>query len=68
LEQALAAHLGPAHVHCIMNWRVTAFFYLIDRASGVSEPAARARMAAVWNPIEDASAPAVWRELLVRAG
>lgn len=64
LEQALAAHPGPAHVHCIMNWRVTAFFYLIDRASGVPEPEARARMAAVWNPLEDESAPEVWRALL----
>ena len=64
LEQALAAHPGPAHVHCIMNWRVTAFFYLIDRASGVPEPEARARMAAVWNPLEDESAPKVWRALL----
>jgi uncharacterized protein (TIGR01244 family) len=65
LEQALAAHPGPAHVHCIMNWRVTAFFYLIDRAGGVPEPEARARMAAVWNPLEDDDpAAAPWRELL----
>ncbi|NKB15737.1 MAG: hypothetical protein HC774_00540 [Sphingomonadales bacterium] len=64
LEQALAAHPGPAHVHCIMNWRVTAFFYLIDRASGVPEIEARARMAVVWNPLEDKSAPEVWRALL----
>jgi uncharacterized protein (TIGR01244 family) len=67
LEQALAAHPGPTHVHCIMNWRVTAFFYLIDRASGVSEPAARARMAAVWNPLENDNAPAAWRDLLLSA-
>jgi hypothetical protein len=47
-----------------MNWRVTAFFYLIDRARGVPEPEARARMAAVWNPIDDETAPAAWRALL----
>ena len=64
LQQALAAHPGATHVHCIMNWRVTAFFYLIDRAAGVPEPDARARMATVWNPLEDASAPPVWRDLL----
>ncbi len=64
LEQALAAHPGPHHVHCIMNWRVTAFFYLIDRAGGVPEPEARARMAMVWNPLEDERAPNVWRALL----
>ena len=64
LEQALAAHPGPHHVHCIMNWRVTAFFYLIDRAAGVTEAESRARMAAVWNPLEDENAPPVWRDLL----
>lgn len=64
LEAALAAHDGPHHVHCIMNWRVTAFLYLIDRAAGASEPEARARMAAVWNPMEDENAPATWRSLL----
>jgi uncharacterized protein (TIGR01244 family) len=67
LEQALASHPGPHHVHCIMNWRVTAFFYLLDCASGVPEPEARARMAKVWNPLEDERAPEVWRAL-VRGG
>jgi len=64
LEKALAAHPGPTHVHCIMNWRVTAFFYLIDCAAGVPEAEARARMAAVWNPLDDETAPQVWRDLL----
>ncbi len=68
LEQALAARPGPAHVHCIMNWRVTAFLYLIDCAAGVPEPEARARMAVVWNPLEAEDAPAAWRELLQLAG
>ncbi|MGY6637650.1 MAG: beta-lactamase hydrolase domain-containing protein [Erythrobacter sp.] len=67
LEAALTAHPGPTHVHCIMNWRVSAFFYLIDRARGVAEPAARAQMAKVWNPLEDESAPQVWRDLLTGA-
>jgi uncharacterized protein (TIGR01244 family) len=66
LAEALAAHPGPTHVHCIMNWRVTAFFYLLDRAAGVPEPEARARMA-VWNPLEDERAPEAWRALLVGA-
>jgi protein tyrosine phosphatase (PTP) superfamily phosphohydrolase (DUF442 family) len=64
LEQALAAHPGPHHVHCIMNWRVTTFFYLIDRAAGLPETEARERMAAVWNPLEDDNAPPLWRNLL----
>ncbi|MFN3989682.1 MAG: beta-lactamase hydrolase domain-containing protein [Erythrobacter sp.] len=66
LEAALAAYPGPTHVHCIMNWRVSAFFYLIDRARGVPETAARAQMAKVWNPLEDDAAPTVWRALLAR--
>jgi uncharacterized protein (TIGR01244 family) len=64
LAEALAAHPGPHHVHCIMNWRVTAFFYLIDVAAGVPEAEARARMARVWNPLEDEGAPAAWRALV----
>lgn len=64
LAEALAAHPGPAHVHCIMNWRVTAFFYLLDRAAGVAESEARARMAKVWDPLKDENAPEAWRALL----
>ena len=64
LAEALAAHPGATHVHCIMNYRVTAFFYLLDCAAGVPEPEARARMAKVWNPIEDERAPEAWRALL----
>jgi uncharacterized protein (TIGR01244 family) len=67
LERALAAHPGPHHVHCIANYRVTAFFYLLDVAAGVPEPEARARMAKVWNPMEDENAPEAWRAL-VRGG
>ena len=68
LAEALAAHQGPVHVHCIMNWRVTAFFYLLDRAAGVPEAEARARMVAVWNPLEDEKAPAAWRALVQAGG
>ncbi|MET4131863.1 uncharacterized protein (TIGR01244 family) [Porphyrobacter sp. MBR-155] len=67
LQEALAAHHGPHHVHCIANYRVTAFFYLIDCAAGVPEGEALARMAAVWNPLEsDDPRVAVWRELLIQ--
>lgn len=65
LQRALTAHPGPHHVHCIMNWRVTAFFYLIDRAAGVPESEAAARMSAVWNPLESSDPRAApWRALL----
>jgi uncharacterized protein (TIGR01244 family) len=65
LAEALAAHPGPHHVHCIANYRVTAFFYLLDRAAGVPEPDARARMVMVWNPLEsDDPRAEPWRKLL----
>lgn len=65
LAEALAAHPGPHHVHCIMNWRVTAFFYLIDRDAGVPEREARARITAIWDPLaSDDPRAAPWRALL----
>ncbi len=55
----------PVHVHCIMNYRVTAFFYLTDLEAGVDEQAARARMATVWDPLAgDDAVTAPWKELL----
>ena len=65
LKAALGEAAGPVHVHCIMNWRVTAFMYLLDLEAGVPEPEARARLLEVWNPFaseEPAAQP--WRELL----
>jgi len=64
LAEALAAHPGPHHVHCIMNFRVTAFFYLLDLAAGLPEDEASARMAMVWNPLEDERVPDAWRALV----
>lgn len=41
----------PAHVHCIMNWRVAAFLYRYRRdVLGMEEAQARAEMEAVWRP------------------
>ncbi len=65
LKAALAQSRGPTHVHCIMNYRVTAFLYLLDRENGLPEAEARARMAEVWDPLaSDDPAAAPWRELL----
>jgi uncharacterized protein (TIGR01244 family) len=65
MAEALTAHPGPHHVHCIANYRVTAFLYLLDCAAGVPEAEARARMAAVWDPLEsDDPRAAPWRALL----
>jgi uncharacterized protein (TIGR01244 family) len=47
---ALAADDEPVHVHCIMNWRVSAFFYRLNRAKGMAEAEARAIMARQWEP------------------
>lgn len=67
LREALDRATGPVHVHCIMNWRVSAFFYLLDREAGVAESDARARLLSVWDPLtsEDPRA-APWRALLSR--
>jgi len=65
LGRALADVDGPVHVHCIMNWRVTAFFYLLDIEAGVPEAEARARMTAVWDPLSsDDPRAAPWKALL----
>jgi uncharacterized protein (TIGR01244 family) len=48
--QALAEEDGAVHVHCIMNWRVAAFFCRWHRAQRMPEGEARALMAAQWEP------------------
>lgn len=49
------------HVHCIMNWRVSAFFYRYRRdVLCMNEAAARADMARLWEP------DAVWAEFIGR--
>jgi uncharacterized protein (TIGR01244 family) len=48
---ALEAAEGPVHVHCIANWRVSAFFYRYHRdARGMPEAEARALMERQWSP------------------
>lgn len=65
LREAIDGAEGPVHVHCIMNYRVTAFMYLLDREDGVPEAEASARMTAVWNPLEsDHPMAQPWKELL----
>ena len=42
---------GPAHVHCIANWRVSAFFYRWHReACGMPKAEARALLERQWSP------------------
>jgi uncharacterized protein (TIGR01244 family) len=52
--QALEAAPRPLHVHCIMNWRVSAFFYRWHcDVQGMAEAEARAVMEQQWSPTND---------------
>lgn len=57
---AYEADEEPVHVHCIMNYRVSAFFYRYNRERGMAEDEARALMERQWQPATDqqAAAPA----------
>lgn len=58
---ALEGADGPVHVHCVMNWRVSAFVYRYHRMRGMAEAEARALMEAQWSPDKsDNPAAAVW--------
>lgn len=57
-QEALAQGDGPVHVHCIMNWRVSAFFYRRNRLAGMPEVEARGLMAAHWLPETSSNADA----------
>jgi uncharacterized protein (TIGR01244 family) len=50
---ALDADDEPVHVHCIMNWRVSAFFYRWNRERGMGEAEARRRLETIWSPDEN---------------
>lgn len=53
------------HVHCIMNWRVSAFFYRLNRERGMEESAARALMHQQWAPeLSDDPRAAVWKAFI----
>lgn len=47
---ALEASEEPVHVHCIMNWRVSAFLCRWHRERGMPDEAAKALMHLVWQP------------------
>lgn len=58
----------PVHVHCIMNWRVSAFFYRLNRDHrGMAEPDARRLMERQWSPdgVERPEAQ-VWAEFIAK--
>ena len=63
-----AAGERPVHVHCIMNYRVAAFFYRYHREiAGLDEGAARALLIQQWDPqASDRPESRLWAEFLAR--
>lgn len=49
---ALEADDTPVHVHCIMNWRVSAFFCRYNIENGMDAGQARGQMERIWSPDE----------------
>lgn len=67
--QAIEADDEPVHVHCVMNWRVSAFLYRYNRdRRGMPEAEARALMERQWTPEtnENADAPTWARFIAIR--
>lgn len=64
------ANGAPIHVHCIMNYRVSAFFYRWNREfAGMDEAAARALLTCQWDPrASDRKEARPWAEFLARTG
>jgi protein tyrosine phosphatase (PTP) superfamily phosphohydrolase (DUF442 family) len=66
--RAALAKVGdaPVHVHCIMNWRVSAFYYRLNRDHlSMDEAAARALMEVQWSPDKSERPEAkVWAEYI----
>ncbi len=55
----------PVHVHCIMNYRVSAFFYRYHRERGMAEAEARAIMERQWQPAtNDQAAAPLWARFI----
>ena len=61
---------APVHVHCIMNYRVSAFFYRWHREfAGMDEAVARALLTCQWDPLaSDRKEARPWAEFLARTG
>ena len=59
---------APVHVHCIMNYRVSAFFYRYHReVARLDEAAARALLVCHWDPqANDRLETRPWAEFIAR--
>jgi len=67
--KAMAKAAGePVHVHCIMNWRVSAFVYRWNRLCGMDQEKARALMHVQWDPASsEHKDAAAWAAFVNRA-
>ncbi|CAH0495593.1 beta-lactamase hydrolase domain-containing protein [Novosphingobium sp. CECT 9465] len=67
--KAVEAGPKPVHVHCIMNWRVSAFFYRLNRDHrAMAEAQARAIMERQWSPEgNDRPEAQVWADFIARS-
>lgn len=67
-EAIETADAEPTHVHCIMNWRVSAFFYRYHReVLGMPEAFARAYLEEQWSPeTSDYPDAPVWAAFILR--
>lgn len=64
-QSAVEGAGGPVHVHCIMNWRVSAFFHRRNTAAGMAPEQADALLARQWDPrASDDPRAAVWAQFI----
>ena len=64
-RRAIGKHQGAVHVHCIMNWRVSAFFYRLNRETGMDQAAAHALLHMQWSPeTSDDPRAEVWADFV----
>lgn len=61
---AYSADNETVHVHCIANWRVSAFFYRYNREHGMPQSEARALMEQQWVP--EATEYKAWAKFVAR--
>ena len=64
---AMDADETPIHVHCVMNWRVSAFLYRYNReVRGMADAEARALLERQWSPetSDHVDAPA-WARFII---
>ncbi|MDE2405209.1 MAG: hypothetical protein KGM17_11145 [Sphingomonadales bacterium] len=64
---AITAAQAPVHVHCVMNWRVSACFYRLHREQGMAPAEARMLLNRHWDPLtSDHPDAAAWAAFMAR--